>query len=76
MRPDDEVDLMVDALDLLGRLIYVQLVTITALMHKMLPPRVGRPWQATRIQRHIERVRKIDDAAADRLAALIGVIDD
>ena len=74
MTGHDDLDLMVEALDLLGRLNYPQLVTITALMHAMLPPRAGRPWQAARIQQHIERVRKLDDLAAGRLATLLNAL--
>jgi hypothetical protein len=76
MKTSDEMELMIDALDLLGRLGYAQLVTITALMQRMLPPRAGRAWQATRIQLHVARVRQAGGPDADRLAALLNVIDD
>ena len=76
---DDTLDLMVDVLDLIGRLDYVRLVTVAALAHRMLPPsRRGmasmsrrREHQAARLQGHAEQVRRIDDDAYRRLAELL-----
>lgn len=72
--PTDELDLMVDALDLLGRLQYPQLVTITALMQAMLAPRKCRALQVERIRAHVEQVRIVDETAHARLTALLDAL--
>lgn len=71
MNNTDRLDLMVDALDLLGRLDDRQLVVATALMQAMLPPRARRIQQAARIETH---VGQLEAGTRDRLAALLAAV--
>lgn len=71
MDTPDRLDLMVDALDLLGRLTDQQLVVAAALMQAMLPPRRLRSSQEARIQAH---VGQLEAETRDRLAALLGTL--